>query len=162
MTVAANPTSVVEGGSSTITFTRTGGDTTQPLTVNILVDDPDDRLRGNHWDPAPSIPTQVTFPANSTTQTITLTFPDDQRDLEPAGLVNVYVLPGTGYYLGQTGNSGTFTTLSVTDNDTAQELTFKWGRISSDSEHWETGESYLTCDAGQQLYPRPGRGDFLL
>ena len=120
VTVAANPTSVVEGGSSTVTFTRIGGDTAQPLTVNILVDDPDDRLRGNHWDTAPVIPTQITFPANSTTQTLTLTFPDDQRDLEPAGLVKVHVLPGTGYYLGQTGNDGTFTTLSVTDNDTAQ------------------------------------------
>ena len=56
VTVAVNPDSVVEGGSTTVTFTRTGGDTTQPLTVNIHVDDPDDRLRGNHWDPAPSHP----------------------------------------------------------------------------------------------------------
>ena len=161
VTVAANPTSIVEGGSSTVTFTRTGGNTAQPLTVNIQVDDPDERLRGNHWDPAPSIPTQVTFPANSTTQTLTLTFPDDQRDLEPAGLVNVHVLPGTGYYLGQAGNSGTFTTLSVTDNDTAQELTFKWGRIGSDSQHWEAGESYLTCDVnGDNCAPGPAEGTF--
>ena len=161
VTVAANPDSVVEGGSSTITLTRTGGDTTQPLTVNILVDDPDDRLRGNHWDPAPSIPTQVTFPANSTTQTLALTFPDDQRDLEPAGLVKVHVLPGTGYYLGQSGNSGTFTTLSVTDNDTAQVLSFKWGSISRDSEHWEAGESYQTCDQnGDNCTPGPAEGTF--
>ena len=161
VTVDANPTSVVEGGSTTVTFTRTGGDTTQPLTVNIRVDDPDDRLRGNHWDSAPAIPTEVTFPANSTTHTLTLTFPDDQRDLEPAGLVRVHVLPGTGYYLGQSGNGGTFTTLSVTDNDTAQELTFKWGRISSDSEHWEAGESYLTCDDIQDTCtPGPAEGTF--
>ena len=160
VTVAANPTSVVEGGSSTVTFTRTGGDTTQPLTVNILVDDPDDRLRGNHWDQAPSIPTQITFPANSTTKTITLTFPDDQRDLEPAGLVNVFVLPGTDYYLGQSGRDGTFTTLSVTDNDAAQELTFKWGQISADNEHWEPGESYLTCDEQGACTPGPAEGTF--
>ncbi len=161
VTVAANPDSVVEGGSTTVTFTRTGGDATQPLTVNILIDDPDDRLRGNHWDPAPAIPTQVTFPANSTTQTLTLTFPDDQRDLEPAGLVKVYVLPGTGYYLGQAGNGGTYTTLSVADNDTAQELTFKWGRISADSAHWEQGESYLACDQnGDNCTPGPAEGTF--
>ena len=160
VTVAANPTSVVEGGSTTVTFTRTGGDTTQPLTVNIQVDDPDNRLRGNHWDPAPSIPTQVTFPANSTTQTLTLTFPDDQRDLGTAGLINVYVLPGTGYYLGQSGKDGTFTTLSVTDNDTAQELTFKWGSISKDSEHWEMGESYQTCDERGNCTPGPAEGTF--
>ena len=161
VTVAANPTSVVEGGSTTVTFTRTGGDTAQPLTVNILVDDPDDRLRGNHWDLAPAIPTEVTFPANSTTQTITLTFPDDQRDLEPAGLVKVHVLPGTDYYLGQTGIGGTFTTLSVADNDTAQVLSFKWGQISADSEHWEPGESYLTCDEdGDNCTPGPAEGTF--
>ena len=159
VTVAANPDSVVEGGSTTVTFTRTGGNTAQPLTVNIHVDDPDDRLRGNHWDPAPAIPTEVTIPANSTTQTLTLTFPDDQRDLEPAGLVKVHVLPGTGYYLGQTGIGGTFTTLSVTDNDTAQELAFKWGRISADSQHWEAGESYQTCD-GSNCTPGPAEGTF--
>ena len=159
VTVGANPTSVVEGGSSIITLTRTGGDTAQPLTVNIHVDDPDNRLRGNHWDPAPAIPTEVTIPANSTTQTVTLTFPDDQRDLEPAGLVKVHVLPGTGYYLGQTGIGGTFTTLSVSDNDTAQELTFKWGRIGSDSQHWEQGESYLTCDGGN-CTPGPAEETF--
>ena len=160
VTVAANPTFVVEGGSTTVTFTRTGGDTTQPLTVNIMVDDPDNRLRGNHWDPAPTVPTQVTLAANATTQPLTLTFPDDQRDLEPAGLVHVRVLPRTGYLLGQSGNSGTSTTLSVTDNDTAQELTLKWGGISADSEHWEEGESYLACDEQNNCTPGPAEGTF--
>ncbi len=160
VTLSANPTSIVEGGSTNVTFNRTGGDLTQPLTVNIHVDDPDGRLRGNHWDPAPAIPTQVTFQANSTTKMLTLTFPDDQRDLEPAGLVNVYVLPGTGYYLGQSGIDGTFTTLSVTDDDTAQELSFKWGQISPDSEHWEAGESYLTCDEQDNCTPGPAEGTF--
>ena len=57
--------------------------------------------------------------------------------------------------------AGTFTTLSVTDNDTAQELTFKWGRISADSVHWESGESYLTCDAVQgTCTPGPAEGTF--
>ena len=155
----ANPDSVVEGGSTTVTFTRTGGDTAQPLTVNIRVDDPDDRLRGNHWDPPPSIPTQVTIPANSTTQTLTLAAPDDQRDLHTFGIVRVYVLPGTGYYLGQSGRDGTYTTFAVFDNDTAQELTFKWGRISADSVHWEAGESYQTCD-GSTCTPGPAEGTF--
>ena len=160
VTVAANPTSVVEGGSTTATFTRTGGDTTQELTINIEVDDPEERLRGNHWDPAPVIPAQVTIPANAATQTLTLTFPDDQRDLEPAGLVHVRVLPGTGYHLGQSGIDGTFATVSVTDNDTAQELTLKWGRISPDSTHWEQGESYETCDGQGTCTPGPAEGIF--
>ena len=161
VTVAVNPDSVVEGGSTTATFTRTGGDTAQPLTVNIHVDDPDGRLRGNHWDPVPVIPTEVTFPANSTTQTLTLTAPDDQRDLGTAGLVRVEVLPGTGYYLGQSGKDGAFATVAVTDNDAAQELTLKWGRISADSAHWEAGESYLTCDEIQgTCTPGPAEGTF--
>ena len=158
VTVSANPDSVVEGGSTTVTVTRTGGDTAQPLTVNIHVED-HGRLRGNQWDPPPAIPTQVTIPANSTTQTLTLTAPDDQRDLQTFGIVRVYVLPGTGYYLGQSGRDGTYTTVVVFDNDTAQELTFKWGRISADSAHWEAGESYLTCDAGA-CTPGPAEGTF--
>ena len=160
VSVTANPTSVTEGGSTTVTFTRTGGDTAQPLTVNIGIDDPDDRLRSNHWDPAPVLPTEVTFPANATTQTLILTFPDDQREQGSAGSVDVRVLPGTGYYLGQSGNSGAFTTLSVTDNDTAQELTLQWGRISPDSQHWEEGESYRTCDVGGTCTPGPAEGTF--
>ena len=160
VTVDANPTSVVEGGSTTITFTRTGGDTAQLLTVNVQVDDPDDRLRGNHWDPPPAIPAQVTFPANSTTRTLTLTASDDQRDLETAGLVHVRVLPGTGYYLGQSGRDGAFTTIAVTDDDTTQELTLKWGQISADSERWEAGESYQTCDEQGDCTPGPAEGTF--
>ena len=70
------------------------------------------------------------------------------------------MLPGTGYYLGQSGNDGAFTTLSVADDDTAQELTFKWGRISSDSQHWEAGESYETCDGQGTCTPGPAEGTF--
>ena len=159
--VAANPTSIVEGGSATVTFTRTGGDTAQPLTVNIRVDDPDERLRGNHWDAAPVIPTEVTIPANSTTQTITLTFPDDQRDLDTAGLVRVRVLPGTDYLLQQTGNLGTFTT-SVCHRQRHGPGTHP--QVGPDQPrqpvHWEEGESYRTCDGGGTCTPGPAEGTF--
>ena len=159
VTVAANSASVAEGGSATFTFTRTGGDTAQPLTVNVLVDDPEDRLRGNHWEPAPAIPTQVTFPANATTQTFTLNFPDDQRNLADNGSVSVRILSGTDYLLQETGNEGKLVSITVSDNDTAQELTLRWGRISPDSVHWEAGESYLTCSGGS-CTPGPAEGTF--
>ena len=50
-------------------------------------------LRGNHWDPAPGIPTEVVFAANETSKTLTLTAPYDERDVA-AGAFSVTVLPG--------------------------------------------------------------------
>ena len=103
VTVARDQNSIVEGQSGSFTFTRTGGDTASELTVNIRVDDPNEHLRGNHWDAPPDLPTQITFAAGAATHTLTLTAPDDERDLPSAGLVTVRVLPGTGYLLGQSG-----------------------------------------------------------
>ena len=127
VTLSGAPSSMAEGESATFTLTRTGGDTTQPLTVDIRVDDPQDFLRGNHWDAAPDIPTQVEFTANALTQTLTLTTPDDQRALTD-GNIKVWVLPGTGYLLANTGVE-TSATVSVTDNDTPQVLSLKWGYL---------------------------------
>ena len=152
--VWASATSISEGGSATVNFTRTGGSTAQDLTLDIRVDDPEDRLRGNHWDPAPVIPTQVVIPAGSTTASITLTFPDDQRDLPTAGLVVLSILPSDSYVL---YNGGTSVTLGVTDNDDAQELTFKWGWMDYSDANWNTGESYFVdCPGGNIDYNCPG------
>ena len=145
VSLSASPSSIAEGGTATFTLTRAGGDTAQPLTVDIRVDDPQDFLRGNHWDSAPSMPSQVVFPANSTTQTLSLTAPDDQRDL-PNGSISVTVLPATGYLPGNVGLSTT-ATVSVTDNDDAQELTFDWGWLDLYDSSWLDGESYLSCNS---------------
>ena len=92
------------------------------------------------------IPTQVVIPAGSTTAAITLTFPDDQRDLPSAGLVTVSILPSGSYVL---YNGGTSVTLSVTDNDDAQELTLKWGWMDYNDSNWNPGESYFVdCPGG--------------
>ena len=103
ITLARDQASITEGQTGTFTLTRTGGDTTQELTVNLRVIDNGDYLRGNHWDAAPDIPTEATFAANMTTATVSLTVPDDDRDLPAAGLITLSVLPGTGYLLGNTG-----------------------------------------------------------
>ena len=55
VTIAGSPTNIAEGESSTLTFTRTGGDTTQELTIDLDIEDDYAYLRGNHWDPAPDL-----------------------------------------------------------------------------------------------------------
>ena len=154
VSVSARATSIVEGGYTTLTFTRTGGSTTQDLAVALRVDDREDRLRGNHWDPAPEIPTQLVIPAGSTTAAITLTFPDDQRDLPSAGLVVVSILPSNSYFL---DNTGTSVALGITDNDDAQELNLEWGLIDSNDPNWNPGESYILDCAGNSC-PGPAEG----
>ena len=154
------------GGSqntSTISFTRSGGDTTQELTINVRVDDDNGYLRGNYWDPAPEIPTEVTFAANSTTAAMPLTVPDDQRDLPAAGLVTVQALPGDDCLLGRIGVT-TSVTISASDNDTSQQLKFNWGWLDFLDDSWETGESYTRCVTNEdnecictERHPRRGR-----
>ena len=143
VTLAVDNTGITEGQSATFTLTRTGGDTAQPLAVDIRVDDDHGYLRGNHWEAAPEIPTQVVFAANETSKTLELTSLDDERDT-PAGAFSVTVLPGTGYHPGNTGTS-TEAGVIVVDNDVPQELTLQWGWIDFGDSGWEPGESYLEC-----------------
>ena len=158
--LSADKTIMAEGETATFTLTRTGGDTTQELAVDIEVDDPSEFLRGNHFDAAPDIPEQVVFSADSTSQTISLTAPDDQRDVTD-GSFAVTVLPSSGYFPGNPGLSTT-ATVAVTDNDTAQELQFEWGWLSHELQYssWEPGESWLSCDSGGDCTPGPAEGIF--
>ena len=158
--LSADKTAMAEGETATFTLTRTGGDTTQELAVDIEVDDSSEFLRGNHFDAAPDIPEQVVFSADSTSQTISLTAPDDQRDVTD-GSFAVTVLPSSGYF---PGNPGLLTTatVAVTDNDTAQELQFDWGWLSEELRYssWEPGETYQTCDGLGSCTPGPAEGIF--
>ena len=104
------------------------------------MDDPEDFLRGNHWDMEPEFPTTVEFTANVTSQTMTMTVPDDQRDLTDGDII-VNVLTSSDYLLGNTGQ-GTSAEVVVTDNDDAQELTFDWGYVDYE-DSWGQGESWL-------------------
>ena len=157
--ISADKTSMNEGESAVFTVTRTGGDTAQPLTVDIRVDDPNDLLRGNHWDAPPDIPTQVVIAAGSTTSTVTLTAPDDQRDLDD-GDVTVSILTSPDYLVDYHQLSASTTaSVSVTDNDTAQELSLKWGWVDFGDSSWEPGEAYLTC-AGGTCTSGPAEGLF--
>ena len=154
----ANATTIDEGGSVSFSVTRTGS-TTQDLTVGIEVDDPQEMLRGNHWDPAPDIPSEIIIPAGDTNATFTLNAPDDQRDVTD-GMLGVRLLASEDYYLGAPGLNSPFT-VNVTDNDTAQRLTFQWGHLDSYAEtSWEQGESW-NDDAGDDGFtPGPAEGLF--
>ncbi len=157
ITLSASTTTVAEGSAASFTLTRTGGDTTAELTVDIHVDDPSEFLRGNHFDEAPEIPSQVTFAADSTSATVTLTAVDDQRDV-PDGSFSFSVVPSSGYHLGNTGLS-TSATVAVTDNDDAQQLRLWWGYLDSLDPEWEPGESY--CEGPYQTcVPGPAEGTF--
>ena len=157
VTLSASTTTVAEGNAAVFTLTRTGGDTTAELTVDVHVDDPSEFLRGNHFDEAPGIPSQVTFDADSTSATVTLTAVDDQRDV-PDGSFSFSVMPSSNYYLGNTGLS-TSATVSVTDNDEAQQLRLRWGYLDSRDPSWEQGESY--CEGPyQSCEPGPAEGFF--
>ncbi len=81
VTRSSAQSSVAEGVTITYTFTRAGGDTTQPLTIDISVSDSGSFLRGDYWDTPPVIPTQVQFRAGITSETLVLTVPDDRRHL---------------------------------------------------------------------------------
>ena len=117
VTIAADQTTLTEGDTATFTLTRTGP-TTKAVVVNISVTDPGSFLRGNHWRPDPVLPTEATFPADSSTATISLSTKDDLRDI-PDNSLTVTVNSGTGY---STVSGSDSASVTVTDNDVAPTL----------------------------------------
>ena len=128
--LSADRPSASEGLNNAATFTVTRqGETTQPLTVYLGVDDPSDRLRGNHWDPPPELPTQVEFQADETSRNVTINIPDDQRDPDLyRDSFKLTVLPSYDYLIGGTTGYELSESVEVTDNDTTQELELNFGK----------------------------------
>ncbi|TRU37621.1 MAG: hypothetical protein EWV78_06785, partial [Microcystis aeruginosa Ma_MB_F_20061100_S20D] len=114
ITLAISPASVTEDGTSNLiyTFTRTG-DTTNPLTVNYTVDGT--ATNGSDYT---SIPTSVTFAANSATATVTVD-PTADTTVESDETVILTLAAGTGYTVGTTNpvtgtiNNDDFSQLSI-------------------------------------------------
>ena len=130
ITIASDSTSVAEGDAATFTLTRTG-DTASPLNVQVVVEDDYGFTRGDFWDPPPVLPTSVEFGANSSTATVSLQTLDDHRDI-PNGPITVEIdpprmQPSVPYLLGHTGLK-TRASMTVTDNDAAQELELNFGK----------------------------------
>ena len=103
VSIAADPTAVVEGGTAAFTLTRVG-DLTAPLTVPVRVTE-----RGAFL--ADEVPTEATFVANAATATLLVATDDDGRD-EADGAVTATIMDGPH----QIGDAASATVL-VTDND---------------------------------------------
>ena len=117
---------VAEGGQASFTITRSG-DVSSDLTVNLRYDDPYRLLRGNHRDPAPSLPTVVTMQAGATSLDVTVPVPDDDRDMGIEQSFALHIVPSDEYLLGNVGLE-TRVEATVTDDDTAQELELNFGK----------------------------------
>ena len=105
------------------------GETSEPLSVGVKIEDPQGVLRGNHWDPPPLLPTQVEFAAGSASETLLIPVPDDQRHVQGASF-KVVVLPSTDYLIRGTGELGFELSeqVDVLQNETAQQLKLHFGK----------------------------------
>ncbi|MFM6775317.1 MAG: DUF4347 domain-containing protein, partial [Microcystis panniformis] len=123
VTLAVSPASVTEDGTTNLiyTFTRTGV-TTNPLTVNYTVGG----TATNGTDYA-SIPTSVTFAANSATATVTVD-PTADTTVEPDETVILTLASGTGYTVVTT----TPVTGTITNDDTSVTLAVAPSSVTED------------------------------
>ena len=97
--ITSYPTVVDEGDDAVFTLTRSG-DTSPEVTVDIRFEDSFEVLRGNHWEPAPDLPTAVTIPAGVTTLDVVVPIPDDQRDAGGSRPIFLEILPSDDYLIG--------------------------------------------------------------
>ena len=121
--IAANQTTVAEGGTAAFTLTRIG-DLTAPLTVSVSVTEFGAFLTDE-------VPTAATFAANAATATL-LVATDDDGHVEANGSVTATITSGA-YQIGDAANA----TVAVIDNDvrgvtvTPTALTIREGSSSS-------------------------------
>ncbi|WP_287722313.1 Calx-beta domain-containing protein, partial [Microcystis sp. M055S1] len=125
ITLAVSPSSVTEDGTSNLIyiFMRTG-DTTNPLTVNYTIGGT--ATNGTDYT---SIPTSVTFAANSSTATVTVD-PTADTTVESDETVALTLATGTGYTVGTTtavigtiANDDTSVTLAVSPTSVTEDGT---------------------------------------
>ncbi len=121
VSIAASVSSIAEGDNAVFTLTRTG-DTASTLTATVRVVDPDQVMRGNHWDPA--LPAEdftksVTFAAGAETATVSFPTRPNVRDTDDLTLTaEVRQDEGYNYWVGATFAAD----VTVTDDDTAPEF----------------------------------------
>ena len=151
VTVATAESEVDEGESVDFVLTRTG-DTSRSLAVHVSVDDPGEVMRGNHWAPAPDLPTSVAFGVGEDSVTLSLETKDDQRDI-PDQPVSVTITDpaGPGYWLAYPRTAG----FTVRDDDVAPELTVR----TTVNEVDEGGTFFVSVErpAGNTTEVLPGR-----
>jgi len=123
VTLAVSPSSVTEDGTTNLiyTFTRSGV-TTNPLTVNYTIGGT--ATNGTDYT---SIPTSVTFAANSATATVTVD-PTADTTVEPDETVILTLATGTGYTVGTT----TAATGTINNDDTSVTLAVSPSSVTED------------------------------
>ncbi len=123
ITLAVSPSSVTEDGTANLvyTFTRSGV-TTNALTVNYTVGGT--ATNGTDYT---SIPTSVTFAANSSTATVTVD-PTADTTVEPDETVALTLATGTGYTVGTT----TAVTGTILNDDTSVTLAVSPSSVTED------------------------------
>ena len=158
--ISSYPAVVDEGDDAVFTLTRSG-DTSPEVTVDIRFEDSYELLRGNHWEPAPDLPTAVTIPAGVTTLDVVVPIPDDQRDVPGSKGFFLEIKPSDDYLIGGL-HWGTLASIDVIDNDTAQELEFYWGFLGEEDDEpaWEDGQAWRNCVTYTSCIHGPAEGIF--
>ena len=114
--LSVDPTSITEGEALTFTLTR-GNNTTENLIVGVSVNDPGGFLEGNFGTDGVATPAFVVFAPDDLTATVTLTPPDDWRDI-PDSTLTFTVVEDSAYEI--TGSASL--TVQVADNDVAPQV----------------------------------------
>ncbi len=123
ITLAVSPTSVTEDGTTNLVYTFTRSEvTTNPLTVNYTIGGT--ATNGTDYT---SIPTSVTFAANSSTATV-IVDPTADTTVESDETVALTLATGTGYTVG-TPNAVTGT---ITNDDTSVTLAVSPSSVTED------------------------------
>ena len=144
--LSVDSTSVTEGDPVAFTLTREGG-TTGELTVGVAVDDPGGFLKGNSPSEAVAVPSNVAFAPGETVREITLTPPDDWRDI-PNGALTFRVIEDKRKFeiVGPVS-----LTVQVADNDVAPQVAISF----NESEVVEGTDLVLTIEPGQSHFTEP-------
>ena len=116
ISLTSNAASITEGDELTFTLTRSNN-TSEELTVGVAVDDPGGFLQGNYLSEAVEVPSSVAFAPGDISKVITLTPPDDYRDI-PDSTITFMVTEGPDFEV--LGDSAL--TVEVADNDTAPQV----------------------------------------
>ena len=140
---------ITEGGGQDVQFlVRRTRDTSQDTTVLLRVEDPGNRLRGNHWGEPPELPTQLVVPAGQTLATLTIPLPDDHRDAATSReKVTATLLPSHDYLLHPSDGALTeddvpvAAAVSVDDDDDAQELELNFGKDGTNDADADEGDT---------------------
>ena len=125
ISLEADATSITEGETVTFTLTR-GNSTAGELIVGVTVDDPGGFLKGNYAGEAVEVPSSLVFAPGEITKEVTLTPPDDWRDI-PDSTLNFTVDADLGYEIVGSPSS----TVQVADNDVAPQvqISFNHGEV---------------------------------